>query len=63
MVVSTPDGPVHVTLGDQTDVQRVEPADKAALAPGQRVVVNGERGTDGAVAADGVQILPGDRGP
>jgi hypothetical protein len=59
MIVSTPDGPVRVTLGDSTSVQRVEPADRDALAPGQRVVVNGDREGDGAVAASGVQILPG----
>ncbi|SRR5579883_1042228 len=62
MVVSTPDGPVHVTLGDSTSVQRVEPADKTDLAPGQRVVVSGSRGDDGTVAANDVQILPGDGG-
>jgi hypothetical protein len=50
---------VRVTLGDSTSVQRVEPADRDALAPGQRVVVNGDREGDGAVAASGVQILPG----
>ena len=63
MIVNTPDGPVRVTLGDGTTVQRVQPADRADLAPGQRVVISGDRGGDGAVAANGVQILPGDGGP
>jgi hypothetical protein len=58
MVVNTPDGPVHVTLGEGTSVQRVEPAARADLAPGQRVVISGDRGGDGAVSASGVQILP-----
>jgi hypothetical protein len=57
MVVSTPDGPVQVTLGDDASVQRLVPADRADLAPGQRVAIDGARDGDGAVAASGVQIV------
>jgi hypothetical protein len=62
MVVSTPDGPVHVTLGDNTSVERLEPAAPQDLAPGQRVVVSGARGGDGAVTASGVQIVGNQEG-
>jgi hypothetical protein len=65
MVVNTPDGPVHVKLDDGTSVQRLEPAARTDLAPGQRVVISGDRGGDGAVSASGVQIVgegPGDGG-
>jgi hypothetical protein len=67
MVVNTPDGPVRVSVGDATSVQKLAPAERTELTPGQRVVVSGERAGDGAVAASGVQILgdqaAGDGGP
>jgi hypothetical protein len=57
MMVNTPDGPVRVTLGDGTSVQKLAPAERTELTPGQRVTISGERAGDGAVAASGVQIL------
>ncbi|HLI26796.1 MAG TPA: DUF5666 domain-containing protein [Chloroflexota bacterium] len=57
ITVNGPEGPVQVRLGDATAVQQLVPADRAALAPGQRVVVAGERAADGTLSATSVQIV------
>jgi hypothetical protein len=57
VVLTTPDGSVSVKLSDGTSLQKQVPAARDDLAPGQRVLVSGERDADGAVAASGVQIL------
>jgi hypothetical protein len=60
IIVATPSGPVQVTLGDTTAVQKLVPAERSELAPGQRVTVSGARAADGTVAAESVQILGSD---
>jgi len=62
LVLDTPDGSLTVQLGDSTSLQKQVPAERADLAPGQRVLVSGERGADGTLDASGVQIL-GDEPP
>jgi hypothetical protein len=62
VVVTTPEGSVRVNLGDTTSLQKQVPAERSDLAPGQRVLVTGERDADGAVAASSVQI-GGEGGP
>jgi hypothetical protein len=57
ITVNGPDGPVRVRLGETTTVQRLVPAERAALAPGQRVLVAGERAADGTLSAASVQIV------
>ncbi len=57
VVLTTPDGSVSIQLSDDTALQKQVPATRDDLAPGQRVLVSGERGADGAVATSGVQIL------
>jgi hypothetical protein len=60
VIVTTPDGPVQVTLNDGTTLLKQAPAERSDLTPGLRVLVTGEREADGPVAASGVQILSGD---
>ncbi|HZU07434.1 MAG TPA: DUF5666 domain-containing protein [Chloroflexota bacterium] len=60
IIVATPSGPVQITLGDTTTVQKLVPAERSELAPGQRVTVSGARAADGTLAAESVQILGSD---
>src|SRR5215218_4851407 len=57
LVVTGPEGEVRVNLADGASVQRLAPAERSDLGTGQRVIVTGERGADGAVVASGVQII------
>jgi hypothetical protein len=57
ITVSGPDGPVRVRLGETATVQRLVPAERTTLAPGQRVLVAGERAADGTLSATSVQIV------
>jgi len=59
IVVTTANGPVRVTLAPNANVQKQVPAERSELVAGQRVVVSGEQGADGAVTASGVQIVSG----
>ncbi len=57
IMVDTPEGAVRVVLGEATRLERVAPATRADLVPGQRIVVSGEAEADGAVAARAVQVV------
>ena len=58
VTLSTPQGQIQVTIGDQTDIQGFAELSLDELDPGQTVTVNGQRGDGGAIAADSVFVLP-----
>jgi hypothetical protein len=51
IVVNYGNGEKRVVIPDDVPIVMVEPADRAALKPGAKIVVNGERDASGAVTA------------
>lgn len=56
--IETQQGATSVKLTPDTRIQRLTPASAADLQPGDRVIVAGERMTDGTFVATSVQIVP-----
>jgi hypothetical protein len=56
VTVRTSDGPVTVTLKEQTALRRVGPLEAGQLKVGDKVVIVGQKGSDGSVAADDLEV-------
>jgi hypothetical protein len=54
--IKTGEGAVTVTLGDGAAIRRTEKLDAGTLMAGDKVVVFGQKGSDGAVTADAVEV-------
>jgi hypothetical protein len=60
VTITTPQGPVEVTIGQGTAISRVAEAGVGDLQPGARVTVMGPAGEDGRVEAASLVITPED---
>ena len=58
LTVDTPDGPVTVTLGDDTTLHQVAEIGPADLEAGSFVMVMGPRGDGGDVEAQTITVIP-----
>ncbi len=58
LTVDTPDGPVTVTLGDDTTLHQVAEIGPADLEAGSFVTVMGPRGDSGDVEAQTITVIP-----
>ncbi len=58
LTVDTPDGPVTVTLGDDTTLHQVAEIGPADLEAGSFVTVVGSRGDNGDVEAHTITVIP-----
>jgi hypothetical protein len=62
VTITTPQGPVEVTIGQDTAISRISEAGVADLQPGARVTVMGPADEGGRVAAASLVITPEDLG-
>ena len=58
LTIGTPGGPVVVEVGEDTAISKVTDVGREGLTEGARIRVMGQRGTDGAVAARTILIVP-----
>lgn len=59
IILVTPQGPMTVTVGDATTVQRSVPASFADVKAGDRLLVTTRQAPDGSLTAVGIQIVAG----
>ena len=58
LTIDTPRGPLVVEVGEDTAISKVSDVGREGLTEGARIRVMGQRGTDGAVAARTILIVP-----
>ena len=58
VTVATSQGPLSVTVGTETTIQRFASGTLADLGAGMQVTVIGQRGEDGTVLAQSIVIIP-----
>ena len=58
LTLATAQGPLEVSLGEDVTIRQTVDATVADLVDGTRVTVVGERGDDGVVAANTIQVIP-----
>ena len=58
VTLNTPQGPLEVTIGEDTSIQMFAEGTLSDLLAGVRVTVTGERGEDGTVVATSILLVP-----
>lgn len=58
ITVNTTRGPIRVTLGQNTLIQKSSPGSASDLQPGQQLTVVGQRAEDGTIQARSILLLP-----
>ena len=58
VTLNTPQGPLEVTIGEDTAIQMFAEGTLSDLLTGARITVTGERGEDGTVVATSILLVP-----